>query len=248
MTAFRKNIFPGIQGGMWRLVDMAISIFSQSHWDTFVIWVWKVWFWSNLGTEALAVSLCLVRRLLQTDIFFSYRSCSLVSLNAWWIVWRVHDLLTVDHEFHDLIPFFLEDQKWNYFEWSSQFEPFNSRTSKTSIHSTVHWTMLPAFMIRRRRNSRTPKYRLSEVISICATTDVPPKHVDKKVHLPFEKQRQNVAWSQWLVHLCVINLICICTDALLCQHAWAEHGPYLFLPPSHTDKSSFTAVALQGCL
>lgn len=79
MTAFRKNIFPGTQGGMWRLVDMAISIFSQSHWDTFVIWVWKVWFWSNLGTEALAVSLCLVRRLLQTDIFFSYRSCSLVS-------------------------------------------------------------------------------------------------------------------------------------------------------------------------
>ena len=76
MTAFRKNIFPATQGGMRRLVDMAISIFSQSHWNTFVIWVWKVW--SNLGTEALAVSLCLVRRLLQTDIFFSYRSCSLV--------------------------------------------------------------------------------------------------------------------------------------------------------------------------
>ena len=61
---------------------------------------------------------------------------------------------------------------------------------------------------------------------------------DLKATFLLRKQLQNVARSQWLVHLCVINLICICTDALLCQHAWAEHGPYLSLPPSHTDKTS----------
>lgn len=98
--------------------------------------------------------------------------------------------------FTTLYPFFWKTKNGTIL--SSQFQPFNSRTSKTSIHSTVHGTMLPAFMIRRRRafmirrrrNSRTPKYRLTEVISICATTDVPPKHVDKKV-------RQCKSKSSW---------------------------------------------------
>ena len=32
---------------------------------------------------------------------------------------------------------------------------------------------------------------------------------DLKATFLLRKQLQNVAWSQWLVHLCVINLICI---------------------------------------